>query len=125
MQAIISIHEYELRPEVAPAAFEAAVQEAVSRRLFELPGLAAFHFLKGIKGARAEKFAAVWIYESREAWERLWGSPVAPKSREAYPPSWLIWEDDILAPLLVCEPDRIIFTSYEVMRVTAQPSGGE
>lgn len=71
---MISIHEYELQPGSDPQRFEQAFRDAEARGLFDLPGLMAHHFVKGIKGARRNAYAAVWVYESREAWERLWGT---------------------------------------------------
>ena len=75
MARIVSVHEYELRPGVEPADFERALGDAERRGLFELPGLCEQHFLRGLKGARRGAYAAVWIFESREAWEALWGPP--------------------------------------------------
>jgi len=72
MARIISIHEYDLKPGSNPAQFEHALWDAEARGLFELPGLMTHHFVRGVKGARQDTYAAVWIYESREAWERLW-----------------------------------------------------
>jgi|Deesub1362A_J573_1020465.scaffolds.fasta_scaffold01553_2 hypothetical protein len=114
MAPLISLHEYELRPEVPPAAFEGALREAVARGLFELPGLQGFHFLRGIKGARRGRYAALWIYKNREAWEEIWGPVDRPKPREEFPPAWRIWEDEILAPLLAQDPHSITYTAYEV-----------
>jgi hypothetical protein len=73
MARIISVHEYDLTPGSGPAQFEQAIRAAEGRGLFDLPGLIAHHFMRGAKGARNGAYAAVWDYESREAWERLWG----------------------------------------------------
>ena len=113
MTRIVSVHEYELRPGVEPADFERAVSDAERRGLFDLPGLCEHHFLRGLKGARRGCYAAVWIFESREAWERLWGPPDAPRPPSQYPQKWQAWENEILAPLLSQDPDTIRFTSYE------------
>ena len=78
MARVISIHEYDLRPGADVAAFERAIRDAEARGLFALAGLVEYHFLKGIKGARRDAYSAVWIFESREAWEELWGSLEAP-----------------------------------------------
>jgi len=37
------------------------------------------------------------------------------RKREEYPAGWRIWEDEILAPLLKGEPDRVDFTSYRIL----------
>ena len=112
---IVSIHEYELADDATPAAFEAAVAEAESRNLFDLPGLSEYWFLKGIKGARADQYTAVWQYESRAAWRQLWGPVADPKPKAEYPDPWLEWEDDLLAPVLSEDPDEIRFTSYRTL----------
>lgn len=112
MARIISIHEYELKPDVQDAAFEGALREAERRGLFDLPGLVGHHFLRGLKGARRGAYAAIWVFESREAWERLWGPVERPKPPAEYPENWKIWENEVLAPLLRQDPDTIRFTSY-------------
>ena len=79
MARVISLHEYDLKPGADEPAFERAIHEAERRGLFALPGLIEYHFLKGIKGARKGRYTAVWVFESREAWESLWGSLEAPR----------------------------------------------
>jgi hypothetical protein len=113
MASVISIHEYELKPGADEVAFERAIHDAQRRGLFALPGLAGHHFLKGIKGARKGGYTAVWVYESREAWEKLWGSLEAPRQFADYPTKWKVWENEILAPFLLQHPDAIRFTSHE------------
>ena len=116
MTRVVSVHEYELRPGVKPADFERALGDAERRGLFDLPGLSEHHFLRGLKGARRGRYAAVWIFDSREAWEKLWGPPGAPLPPAQYPQKWQVWENEILAPLLAQDPDTIRFTSYEEVR---------
>jgi hypothetical protein len=113
MGKIISIHEYELKSGVNREEFEQAVQEARNQGLFQLPGLVEFHFIKGIRGVRKDKFCAVWVYESREAWERLWGPIDIPQKKNDYPENWKKWENEVLAPFLSTDPDKINFTAYE------------
>ncbi len=103
MARMISIHEYELRPGSGAERFEQAIRAAVVRGLFDLPGLTAHHFVKGVKGARRDAYAAVWIYESREAWERLWGTLDHPRGRE----------------ILSSDPDAIRFTAYQEISLSA------
>jgi hypothetical protein len=74
MPRVISVHEYDLKPDVQEAAFENALHDAERRGLLELPGLTGHYFLRGLKGARRGAYTAIWIFESREAWERLWGN---------------------------------------------------
>ena len=119
MAQIISIHEYELKPGASADQLEQTFQAAQARGLFELPGLMAHHFLKGVKGDRRDGFAAVWVYESREAWERLWGPLDRPWRSDEYPENWRIWEKEFLAPILSGDPDAIRFTAYEELAVGA------
>jgi hypothetical protein len=113
MPTVISIHEYVLKPGVDGRQFEDALRTAQDRGLFRLPGLLAYHVVKGIKGTRQGHYTAIWIYESREAWEALWGPVEQPRKKHEYPANWQVWEDEILAPLLSQDPDAITFTSYE------------
>lgn len=119
---IVSIHEYELRHDANRRDLLRAVEEARDRGLFELPGLIGFRILHGIKGVRRGRFAAIWIYKDREAWESLWGSPSSPKGEEEYPQAWQEWERDLLGPLLDRDPDRVSFTSYEELLGSAPTS---
>lgn len=108
MRKVISVHEYKLKPDVETVQFE----KAVRKYPISLPGLADYYLLKGVRGSRKNSYAAVWIYESEEAWENLWGSRDNPVSRKDYLENWLVWEDAVLAPLLDRDPDKIKFTSY-------------
>jgi hypothetical protein len=92
------------------------LRDAERRGLFDLPGPREHHFLRGLKGARRGAYAALWIFESREAWEKLWGPPDAPHPPSQYPEKWQVWENEILAPLLSQDPDTIRFTSYEEIK---------
>jgi hypothetical protein len=113
MARIISIHEYDLKPGSDAQQFEDLIRAAEARGLLQLPGLTAHYFVRGSKGARRGAYAAVWIYESREAWEQLWGTPEQPRSPQDYPENWKIWEEEILAPFLAQPPDAVRFTAYE------------
>jgi hypothetical protein len=115
MAAIISVHEYVLKPGADESRFEQALQDAAARGLVRLPGLIGFHFVKGIKGVRQGGYAAIWVYESRAAWEALWGTPERPRAAKDYPATWHVWEDEVLAPFLYQDPDRISFTTYEAL----------
>jgi hypothetical protein len=112
---VISVHEYELKPSVEGAQFERAFKEAEARGLFELPGLLQYHFVKGIRGVRRGKYAVIWVYESKQAWEQLWGPVDQPIPKSKYPDNWLTWENEVLAPFLRQDPDAISFTSYLVL----------
>src|SRR5215813_1838856 len=71
MGRVVSIHEYELKPGINVEQFEQVLRDAKARGLLQLPGLVAHYLVKGTKGVRRGAYAAVWIYESREAWEHL------------------------------------------------------
>ena len=113
MSRVVSVHEYRLRASAAEEAFEQAIQEARASDLLRLPGLVACHFIKGIRGNRKGHYAAIWVYESKEAWERLWGPVDRPKQKTEYPANWKRWEEEVLRPFLAEDPDEIKFTSYE------------
>jgi hypothetical protein len=112
---IISIHHYELAESATDQEFHDAVREADRRGLFDLPGLDEYRFLRGIKGTRKDGYTALWMYDSREAWQNLWGSNEDPVSQEEYPDKWNQWEEELLAPLIAGDPDDIDYTSYEVI----------
>jgi len=112
---IRSIHHYELADSATSEQFREAVREAERRDLFALPGLESYQFLRGIKGARTDGFTALWTYESRDAWEALWGPVDDPISKDEYPETWRVWEDELLEPVLAGDPDDIEYTSYEVV----------
>lgn len=113
---IVSIHHYELAAQTAPDELEAAVREAERRGLFNLPGLVDWRFLRGIRGAREGRFAAMWVYADRQVWRDLWGSVDDSASKDAYPDAWVVWEDELLAPLVTGDPDEIDYTTFEVIR---------
>jgi hypothetical protein len=113
MSRIISIHEYDLTPDSDSRQFEQALRDADARGLLQLPGLAAHYFMKGIKGAQHGAYAALWVYDTRAAWERLWGTPTQPRNPQEYPANWQVWEAEVLAPFLAQHPDAIRFTAYE------------
>lgn len=113
MSRVVSIHNYQLKKDVEMETFSQAIGEAHDHHLFDLPGLESFRFLHGIKGENQGLWTAIWVYSSRKAWEKIWGGPTAPKSREEYPDRWRRWEDEYLAPLLSEDPDRIDFTAYD------------
>lgn len=90
MAKVISVHEYEPKPRVLEADFERALHDAERRSLLDLPGLVGHHFLRGLKGVRRGAYAAIWIFKSRQAWERLWGAPQAPRPAADYPENWKV-----------------------------------
>ena len=115
MPKVISVHEYVLKQHIDENEFEQAIQHAKTRGLFDLPGMKEYYFLKGIRGTRKNRYTAIWVYESEKAWAAIWGPVGKPVSKDEYPETWKIWEDEILAPLLTEDPDKISFTSYRVL----------
>ena len=115
MGRIVSIHEYRPRTSASRRTCSNCSTLIPGLRL-QLPGLVAHHFVKGAKGVRRGAYAALWIYESREAWEHLWGTAEHPRPPQEYPDTWKVWEQDILAPFLVNHPDAIRFTAYEELK---------
>ena len=113
MSRIFAVHEYVLKPGVDVSEFERAIRQADQRGLLVLPGLVDHFFLKGLKGCRNGCYAAIWVFENRAAWERLWGTPDHPIGKQDYPSNWKVWEDEVLAPFLDREPDTITYTDYE------------
>ena len=111
---LVSIHHYELAPDASATDFREAVRTAERRDLFDLPGLVDYRFLRGIKGARRGQFTALWYYESRDAWEAIWGTVEDPVPPAEYPDGWQAWEE-LLEPILASDPDAIDFTTYEVL----------
>ena len=113
MSKVISIHEYILKPDASERQFVKAILNAKERGLLRLPGLVDYYLVKGIRGFRHGLYAAVWVYESKEAWESLWGPIGKPINKTDYPENWKIWENEVLFPYLDQDPDKIKFTSYQ------------
>lgn len=113
---VVTIHEYELRPETGSPGFEAAISRASEAGLFDLPGLVGYRFLRGIKGEREGRYTALWYYANRDAWRDLWGPVDDPVEKDDYPAQWRRWEDEYLDPLIVGDSDDIRFTSYRVVQ---------
>ncbi len=106
------MHEYVLRSNVDLDQFEQAVLDARDKGILEIAGLERVAFVRGIRGERHNLYAAIWFYESKEAWESLWGPVDQPHAKHDYPQAWRVWEDEILAPFLDRDPDKITFTTY-------------
>lgn len=115
MKQIVCVHEYVLKSGVSGKDFELAIKTAELESLFNLPGLENHYFVRGVKGNRKGQYAAVWVYRNRQVWEKLWGRPDKPVGKDNYPETWKRWENDILARLIEGEPDKIVYTSYEVI----------
>ncbi len=113
MPRVVSVHEYRLQRGVEPAEFEAAVGAARERGLFDLAGLVEVRLLRALRTTRRQTYAMLWIYESREAWEALWGPPGRPVPKGAYPGLWQEWENEVLTRFLDREPDTIEYAAYE------------
>ena len=85
MRKVISIHEYILKPDVDEDQFEEAICNAQESDLLQLPGLEEYYLVRGIRGSRKGSYAAIWIYESKEAWEKLWSPLEKPLKKGRLP----------------------------------------
>ncbi len=112
MGRIFSVHEYDLRDGVTEAEFESALFSGEANGLLSIPGLTSHHFVRGVRGDRSGRYGAVWIYEDRVAWERMWGQAGQPTPPGRHPAGWRRWEK-ILSTLLDRPADAIHFTAYE------------
>ena len=108
MPRVISVREYELRPDAPPAEFGAAVQKARDDNLLDLPGLEDYFLLRGIKGARARREPSG---STRAALPEKPCGGDDPIGKSEYPESWTTWEDEVLALYLSDDPDAIRCTS--------------
>ena len=113
MTRVISVHEYELPRGVEGAEFAAAIAAARARGLFQVPGLMAVRFARTLRTRRRQTYAAMWVYDSREAWDALWQASGQPDPEDARTGAWPEWESDILARILDREPNTISYTAYE------------
>lgn len=120
---IVSIHRYDLATDATEAELRSAFEEATQRNLFDLPGLVQQTLLRGIKGDGAGDVGALWVYESRTAWEAIWGPPEDPTDWGGYPEEWQTWESELLDPLLADHPDEITYTSFEAIAGTGTENG--
>lgn len=110
--SVISIHEYELRSDINQREFEHALLAAEREGLLDAPGMIGQHFLRGLKGSRQGRYAAIWVYRDLAAWEAIWGPPDQPTPASKYPRGWQRFEQEFLRPYLVGDPDEIRFTAY-------------
>jgi hypothetical protein len=76
-----------------------------------MPGLKSRHLLKGYKGERKGKYSVIWIFESQQALEELFGTEEDKPKRG--PANFVRFEDDILSKFLD-RPAKIYnrFTDY-------------
>ena len=58
---------------------------------------------------RKGKYSVIWIFESQEALEELFGTEDKPKRG---PANFVHFEDDILGKFLDRPADKIVFTDY-------------
>ena len=112
MPKVISVHEYVLKEDADADQFDRAIRKAREEGIPDVPGLEEYYLVKGIRGAKKDHYAAIWIYENPEAWAMLWGPPDQPLDKEDYPNNWKTWEEHVLAPFLDRDPDTIRFTAY-------------
>lgn len=107
MGLVFAVHEHELKSDCDIAQYEKEVGSSIAK--MQIPGLLSAYFLKGFKGERSLRYAVIWIFENEEAIHNNFGTPNHPK----WPREWLIYENEILAKYLTCDPDKISFTDYK------------
>lgn len=110
---VISVHLYSLRAGTKLEQLRETAQLAAEQGLFELPGLSNWWFGEHMKGGLPGQASSFWVYESRAAWEALWGTLENPVPPAAYPELWVTWEQEYLGPLLDRPADAITFGSYQ------------
>jgi heme-degrading monooxygenase HmoA len=76
---IFAIHEYELRGNIDDEEFESVLKSTLLSPELDMPGPESRHLLKGYKGEREGKYLVLWIFESQEALEELFGTQDRPK----------------------------------------------
>lgn len=106
---ICAIHEHELRPEVDVAAYERDVATAIAQ--MRITGLRQAFHLKGWRGARAGRYAVLWIFASMAALEENFGTA----DQRRWPPAWSDYENTILTRYLDRHPDTIVYTDYSLV----------
>lgn len=109
MARIVAVHHLDLKPGVDRAAFEALVGREIADLGLAMPGLVERRFLVGIKSARTGAYAMLWVFESRQALEGLFGTEADPRPG---PPEFLRYEAAIAPYLVAPTPDQIEFTDY-------------
>jgi hypothetical protein len=75
VSAVVSIHEFELGPEVSDEAFEKLVLEEWVPAWSQVPGMGNFKLLKGNRGARDGKYTFTFEMESVERRDQLFPQP--------------------------------------------------
>lgn len=106
MVRIIAIHEYELREGINHEEFERMLKEKLKD--LNMEGLISKHTLKGYKGERKGKYAVLWIFESQEMLEKLFGTENEPLKG---PPSFMAYEN-FLRKYIERDPTQITYTDY-------------
>lgn len=106
---ICAIHEHELRPEVDVTSYEREVAAAIAQ--MRIPGLRQVFHLKGWRGARAGRYAVLWIFASMAALEENFGTA----EQRRWPPDWADYENTILTRYLDRHPDTIVYTDYSLV----------
>jgi hypothetical protein len=110
MARIVALHELDLKPGVDRREFERAVRAATAGLEREMPGLVERMFLLGYKAARKGEYAMLWVFESRDALEALFGTEDEPSPG---PAAFVRYEAAIAPYLSAPRPDLIRFTDYE------------
>lgn len=103
---IYAIHEHELKPGADATRYQQDVAAAIAR--MNIPGLRFACHLQGLRGARENRYAVLWVFESEAALTENFGTP----DQRRWPPDWEHYENDVLAHYLDRHPDAITYTDY-------------
>lgn len=109
MNTIFAYHEHELKPDADRQRYEKEVKHAITN--LKIIGLIKAIHLHGFKGTRKNKYAILWIFKDKESLELNFGTEEHPK----LPDDWKYYENEALAKFLDRDPDKIVFTDYDVL----------
>jgi hypothetical protein len=109
MPRVVALHELDLKPGVDRKAFEAVVRREIADLGQHMPGLVERRFLIGCRAARKGEYAMLWVFESLEALEGLFGSEAEPRPG---PDAFVRYEAAIGPFLAAPRPDLIRYTDY-------------
>jgi hypothetical protein len=110
MPKVFGYHEFDLREGADEKEFEEDISKSIAE--IKLPGLIDKFFVKGVRGKRRGKYAVIWVFESLEAIESLWGTEDDPKPG---PDIFLDYEEKVLGPYIDRPAQQIVWSDYEVI----------
>ena len=109
MPRVVAVHELELRRDADRAEFERVVRREIAGLGRHMPGLVERRFLIGYKAARKGEYAMLWVFETADALEALFGTESDPRPG---PEAFRRYEAAIGPYLAAPRPDLIRYTDY-------------